>query len=115
MICIYNKWIPFKGFNAINILGILFVRRGGYVGTVTINHERIHTRQQVEMLFIFFYLWYFVEWVILLVRYRNWMKAYRNIRIEREAFDNERNLNYLGQRKPYAWLRMKNINNKNNN
>lgn len=49
---IYNKYIPFKGFSAINCLGIwLFVRnekKYGYwvspmLSEKTLNHENIHS------------------------------------------------------------------------
>ena len=40
---IYNKIIPFRGFIAINLFGILFAREE--LNAVTINHEKIHTAQ----------------------------------------------------------------------
>lgn len=49
---IYNRIIPFKGFSAINLFGILFARteKKGRISDVLINHETIHTEQQKEML-----------------------------------------------------------------
>ena len=64
------------------------------------NHERIHSAQQREMLFVFFYLAYFMEWVVRLPMRGN---AYRNISFEREAYANQRNLDYLHTRRHYAW------------
>lgn len=61
---IYNNLIPFKGFAAINLFGILFVRKGVEVSEEMINHEAIHTAQMKEMLYVFFYLWYVIEWVV---------------------------------------------------
>ena len=47
---IYNNIIPFKGFKAVNICGILFVRKGtGSMTWVDYKHERIHTEQMKEM------------------------------------------------------------------
>jgi hypothetical protein len=66
-----------------------------------LNHERIHTRQMLEMLIVGFYLWYVIEWLIRLPMKGN---AYRSISFEREAYANEGNLNYLKQRKLYSWL-----------
>ena len=41
---VYNNIIPFKGFKAMNILGLLFVRKKFKpIDKITINHERIHT------------------------------------------------------------------------
>jgi hypothetical protein len=72
---------------------------------VDLNHERIHTAQMLELLVLGFYLWYLVEWLVLLVRHRNVLRAYRNIRFEREAYENERDMNYLKSRKFWAWMR----------
>lgn len=92
---IYNNIIPVKGFAAINLFGVLFVRKGVVVNDTILNHERIHTTQMKECLYLFFYLWYVVEWLIRLVIYRNAHKAYRNISFEQEAYKNERNPYYL--------------------
>lgn len=63
-------------------------------GPVLLNHERIHLRQELEMLIIPFYILYLTELLF---------KGYRNISFEREAYENECNLNYLQTRKPYSW------------
>ena len=42
MLIIRNKVIPFKGFKAINLFGILFVRENAKLDAKTINHEEIH-------------------------------------------------------------------------
>ena len=47
---IRSRLVPFKGYNAINLLGILFCRKGVELTPSLLNHERIHTRQMVEML-----------------------------------------------------------------
>lgn len=107
---IYNNIIPFKGFAAINLFGILFVRNDckAQVSDRMINHESIHTAQMKEMLWIFFYLWYIIEWFIKLFKYGNSNEdgrgdAYHNISFEREAYDNEANQQYLNSRKHYSW------------
>jgi len=92
--------LPFRGFSAINLLGVLFVHHGVYLSNELINHERIHTAQQREMLFVFFYLAYLVEWLARLPMRGN---AYRNISFEREAYANQRDLHYLETRRHYAW------------
>lgn len=92
--------MPFHGFSAINLMGVLFVHHGVYLSHEMINHERIHTAQQREMLFVFFFLAYVVEWMIRLPMRGN---AYHNISFEREAYANQRNLDYLHHRRHYAW------------
>jgi len=72
---------------------------------VIINHEKIHFRQQLELLIIFFYPLYFLHYLINLVKYRNHRTAYFKICFEREAYANERDFGYLKQRTPFAWLK----------
>lgn len=99
-----NKFIPFKGFRAINILGVLFVHNDAYIDEKTINHEMIHTAQMKELLYIFFYVLYLIEWLLRLAICRNFKKAYRNICFEKEAYENEGNLHYLSSRSCWAWI-----------
>ncbi len=67
-----------------------------------INHEKIHHRQQLELLLIPYYLWYFAEYWIGMIKFKfNHHKAYMNISFEKEAYANQNNLNYLKERK---WL-----------
>lgn len=107
---IRNNIIPFSGFSGITLFGILFVRENVKVSETMLNHEQIHARQQRELLWVPFLLWYGIEWFIRLFQHGD---EYRSISFEREAYGNEKNLNYLQERKPYAWLRYvfkKNIN-----
>ena len=99
---IRNNYIPFSGFKAINLFGVLFVRGNAKTDDVTLNHEAIHTAQMKEMLYIFFYLWYVIEWLIRLFMKGN---AYRNISFENEAYTNEDNIIYLESRKRFAWIK----------
>lgn len=100
---IKNSIIPFKGFKAINLFGFVFVRKDEFFDyDFDANHERIHTAQMKEMLYVFFYLWYLVEWIIRLFKKGN---AYKNISFEKEAYDNENNLSYLNNRKHFNWIK----------
>lgn len=72
---------------------------------VFVNHERIHLRQQLELLIVFFYVWYFVEYVIRLLQFKDRKKAYRSISFEREAYENEKDLGYLNGRSFWKFLR----------
>jgi hypothetical protein len=101
---IYSGILPFKGFRAINLFGVIFARKGETtLDKRVLNHEAIHTRQMLELLVIGFYLWYLVEWSILLIHYRDCFYAYRHIGFEKEAYGNEDNLQYLKQRKRFAF------------
>lgn len=99
---IRTKHLPPKNYDAINILGLLFVHYDVKITKELINHEQIHTRQMLEMLVIPFYLWYVIEW---LIRLPMTGRAYLNLSFEREAYQNMNNLNYLSQRQPFAWIR----------
>ena len=103
---IYNKYMPPKGFSAINICGVIFARKEyAPIPQRTIRHESIHTRQMVELSFIFFYLCYGIEWLVRLIQYRDSKKAYRNISFEREAYANDQDNTYLSSRKLFAFIR----------
>lgn len=104
---IYNNLIPFPGYAAINLFGILFVRKGCNVTEQMINHEAIHTAQMKEMLYVPFYLWYVVEWFVRLIKERWTGKgdAYKDICFEKEAYQNEDNLEYLEQRKFWNFIK----------
>ncbi len=84
-------------------LGLLVFSRGE-MSPETKNHETIHYKQWLELLFIGFLILYPLFWVINLLRYRSGDLAYYDIPFEREAYDNDQNLNYLNERKPYAWI-----------
>ena len=104
---IYNKFIPFKGFLAVNIFGVLFVRgTERNISDVVLNHERIHTAQMKELWYLPFYIIYLLEWVVRLFMKGN---AYRNLSFEREAYDNETNLDYLATRRRWAMWRKRKL------
>lgn len=95
---VVNYLIP-KGYRGLAIFPFVFVkRRKDKVNAIFLNHERIHLRQQFEMLILPFFVWYFSEFLLRLVQYRNFNLAYRNISFEREAYSNELNLSYLKNR-----------------
>ena len=98
---IRNNIIPFKKFSAINLFGVLFVRGNAIIDKKILNHEKIHTAQIKEMLYIFFYVWYVIEWLIRLPK----GNAYRNISFEREAYANANNLTYLETRRWFAFMK----------
>lgn len=100
---IRNSIIPFKGFKAINICGVLFARKEAKISGITINHEEIHTAQMKEMWYLFFYIQYLIEFFLRLLVMRGVKDAYRNISFEQEAYDNEIDMSYLKTRKRFNW------------
>ncbi|HEY9561897.1 MAG TPA: hypothetical protein VIR29_14030 [Anseongella sp.] len=70
-----------------------------------IRHEKVHLRQQAEMLVIFFYIWYLLEYLLRRLGGRSHMGAYLRISFECEARAHETNPGYLPERKFWAFLR----------
>ncbi len=104
---IYNSVIPVKGFMAICICGLIFVRneyREQFnTSPLYRNHEMIHAEQQKELGYIFFYILYVLEWIYRLIFHTK--TAYRGISFEVEAYNNQNNYNYLKTRKHFAQWR----------
>lgn len=99
-----SKYLVPKGYVGLAVFPFVFLKYQGLkTNMVLINHERIHLKQQLELLVIPFYVIYLTEFIIRLVQYRGWKKAYRNISFERESYINETNLEYLKTRKLWAF------------
>lgn len=69
---------------------------------VIMNHERIHHRQEIELLIIPFYVLYLLNYFFNRFRYATHDEAYRNIIFEREAYANESDFGYLKKRKWFS-------------
>ena len=70
---------------------------------ITVNHERIHLRQQTELLLIGFYVIYVVEWLVRWAKGLSGSTSYALSKFEKEAYAHETELNYLATRKRFAW------------
>ncbi len=105
---IKNKWF-LNYFKKNNVIAttifpfIIFWR--GYYSDVDLSHERIHIRQQMELLVIFFYLIYGLEYLIKGIKYKDFNIAYENISFEKEAYENESDLNYYKKRKLLSFIK----------
>ncbi|MBN3859543.1 bile acid:sodium symporter family protein [Neisseriaceae bacterium PsAf] len=103
-IVIVSRKITPKNFTGITLYPFIFCSHENYLSDTLINHEQIHIAQQRELLLIGFYLIYVIHYLINLIIYRDKQKAYANIVFEREAYANEDNLNYLENRKLWAFI-----------
>jgi len=83
-----------QGIRGLAFWPFIFIASDTIIDDELINHERIHLRQQIEMLIIPFYIWYLIEL---------YSKGYRNISFEIEAYDNEHDLNYLEKRRIFQF------------
>ena len=122
---IYNKFIPFKGFYAITVIKWIFVREEykcfnrSSIYNKMINHESIHEQQILDFtpeMFpswlrytigsICFYLLYGLEWLFKLIPCLITKKsAYRSLCAEQEAYENEKNFDYIKNRSKLFWLK----------
>lgn len=103
---VVNKVIPFGNYATINLFGILFTKiKTGILNKYTINHESIHTAQMKEMGYIFFYLWYGIEYLCIRLFHKKQGDAYHDVSFEEEAYKYQRDLTYLQNRKHYAWFK----------
>lgn len=85
-----------QGIRALAFWPFIIMPRSTVVDPELINHEKIHLRQQLEMLVIPFYIWYLIEF---------YTKGYMNISFEKEAYSNEKDLQYLKKRRIFAFWR----------
>lgn len=105
MILFCTHIIP-KGYSSITLYPFVFLKNKRQKNDVILlNHERIHIVQQKELLVLFFYLWYIIEFFVRLMMYKSWNTAYRNISFEQEAYTNELNLTYIKKRPRWAFLK----------
>ena len=106
MFLIVAKYLIPKGFRGVTIYPFILVKyREDLNDSIFINHEKIHIRQQVELLIIPFFIWYLVEYLVRLLQYKNGYLAYKNISFEREAYSEESNLLYLNNRPFYRFCK----------
>ena len=99
MFLIVNKYLVPEGYRGLTAFPFVFVKHNvDKEDMIFLNHEKIHLRQQLELLVLPFFIWYFIEYLVRLVQYKNTDLAYRNISFEREAYANELNLAYLRKR-----------------
>jgi hypothetical protein len=106
MIVLVFKYLIPKGFRGFTFFPFVFLSdEKDKSDDLLLNHERIHIRQQLELLVIPFFLWYIVEFLIRLIQFRDRRKAYYNISFEREAYAKEKDLNYLKKRPFFGYIK----------
>ena len=128
MITVMNRIIPFRGFTAVTLWPLVFVRSDACFDATARRHERIHLEQQLEVLavsavliaaFVFpgclswpwllaapavYYVLYGADWLLRLAVHRDGREAYRNIVFEQEAYSRQQDGDYIRRRRPLEWL-----------
>lgn len=106
MLIIVTKYLIPKGYRGLTIFPFVFLRNKKEVtNAVLINHEKIHIRQQLELLILPFFVWYGIEFLIRLLILKDKKQAYMNISFEKEAYQNENNTNYIKERDFYRFIK----------
>ena len=86
----------YGGIRAMALFPFIIISKKTIIDDEMINHEKIHLRQQIELLIIPFYVWY------LIAIYR---KGYMGVSFEREAHINDKDLTYLKKRKMFSFIK----------
>lgn len=105
MILVFKHFF-YKNYVGLSLWPFIFVKSDSFKeDTVLINHEKIHLRQQQELLILPFYVLYLTELVLRTIWYLNTYRAYQNISFEREAYRNESQADYLSKRAPFSFIK----------
>lgn len=94
-----SKYLVPKGYRGITVFPFIFLAKSEDAeDKILLNHEKIHIRQQIEMLVVLFFVWYGIEFLFKWFVYKDKRKAYLNVSFEREAYLNEKDLFFLKKR-----------------
>lgn len=100
---IYTRKKIFNYYTGLSFFVFIWITREANDQTQLIRHEKIHFWQQVEMLFIFHWLFYAFFYLVGRMNGQCHYIAYRYNPFEIEAFDNDPDTGYLQKRRPLAW------------
>ena len=102
---IVDPFIKYLKISGITLYPFILIRNSSLKHNQSLlNHERIHLKQQLELLILPFYVIYLIEFAIRYIRLKDFKSAYLNISFEQEAYENDQNKDYLLSRKFYNWI-----------
>ena len=105
MILVFKHFF-YKNYVGLSLWPFIFLKNDTLKEDVyLINHERIHHEQQKELLIVPFYVLYFTEWIVRSLYYFDSYKGYQNLSFEREAYTNEKNLDYISERSTFGFIK----------
>jgi hypothetical protein len=96
-----SKFAPIE-IGAITLFPFVFSR--GEMSEETKRHETIHFQQYLETGVIGFLALYLWDYMVSSLKGIKGPAAYRSIRAEVEAWDNDKDEDYLQNRKRWAWI-----------
>ena len=126
------KMILWSGYHTITIGPFIFTtKKTSEMNNEIINHEKIHVAQWCEVTALSVLIWAFIMVSMLDLRYlwtlplcfvvyyiiyvaeyaisrlyggETGNQDYRHIEFEKEAYNHQKDMDYLSHRKPFAWL-----------
>ena len=112
---IENNILPPRGYKAITLGPLIFVRKGTVLSDRDVNHEAIHWEQYKETFIIGFFLVYVIEFILKFISpsftieekkdgRSYWDRVYYSLSMEREAYAHQDEPNYIKSRKHFAWI-----------
>ena len=108
---IENNILPPRGYKAITLGPLIFVRKGTVLSDRDVNHEAIHWEQYKETFIIGFFLVYVIEFILRSFTIEEkkdgrgyWNRVYHSLSMEREAYAHQDEPNYIKSRKHFAWI-----------
>ena len=104
-IIIFTEKRIFKHYTGVSFFIFIWVSRLEKNSERLIRHEKIHFRQQLELLFIFHWLLYGLFYVISRIKGQGHYISYRYNPFELEAYEHDADVNYLRHRQPFAWTK----------
>ena len=103
---VYCKHLPFKGYTAMSVYPWIIIRKDNkkkYTPTAN-RHTQIHLLQQLETAWIFFFVFYALEYIFKLVLTMSHYRAYKSVSFEQEANNHQGHINYISDRKHFEWI-----------
>jgi hypothetical protein len=100
---IYTRKRIFNYYTGLSFFVFIWISRLNPDEVKLVRHEKIHFLQQLELLFIFHWLFYAFFYLLSRARGHNHWVAYRYNPFELEAYTNEHDVNYLKTRRVFAW------------
>lgn len=106
MILIVSKYLTPKGFRGLTVFPFVFVKNEAEkLNEAFLNHEKIHIRQQLELLIVPFFIWYGAEFLIRFMQLKDKKRAYLAVSFEKEAYENEKDFDYLQHKSVLSFLK----------
>jgi hypothetical protein len=104
-IIIFTRGRIFRYYTGFSFFIFIWISRLETQKDRLIRHERIHFKQQLELIFVLHWLLYAVFYLISRIKGQRHYIAYRYNPFELEAYENDLDMEYLKKRKWFSWVK----------